>query len=96
MLPGPAVPGSCLVSFYFRWAIHPIRPVEVFQLELLRCKSDATGAEQQQEAQRVRARAFMYGVVAGVTHTRRLLHFHVHRLQVAVTLASRKFKAAFA
>ena len=29
MLPGPAVPGSCLVSFYFRWAIHPIRPVVV-------------------------------------------------------------------
>ena len=28
MFPGPAVPGSCLVSFYFRWAIHPIRPVE--------------------------------------------------------------------
>ena len=28
MLPGPAVPGSCLVAFYFRWAIHPIRPVE--------------------------------------------------------------------
>ena len=27
MLPGPAVPGSCLASFYFRWAIHPIRPV---------------------------------------------------------------------
>ena len=26
MLPGPAVPGSCLVSFYFWWAIHPIRP----------------------------------------------------------------------
>ena len=28
MLPGLAVPGSCLVSFYFRWAIHPIRPVQ--------------------------------------------------------------------
>ena len=27
MLPAPAVPGSCLVSIYFRWAIHPIRPV---------------------------------------------------------------------
>ena len=27
MLPGPAVPGSCLASFHFRWAIHPIRPV---------------------------------------------------------------------
>ena len=27
MLPGPAVPGSCLASFNFRWAIHPIRPV---------------------------------------------------------------------
>ena len=30
MLPGPAVPGSCLVSFHFRWAIHPIRPVQHF------------------------------------------------------------------
>ena len=29
MLPGPAVPGSCLASFHFRWAIHPIRPVLV-------------------------------------------------------------------
>ena len=28
MLPGPAVPGSCLASFHFLWAIHPIRPVE--------------------------------------------------------------------
>ena len=27
MLPGPAVPGSCLASFHFRWDIHPIRPV---------------------------------------------------------------------
>ena len=27
MLPGPAVPGSCLASFHFRWGIHPIRPV---------------------------------------------------------------------
>ena len=27
MLPAPAVPGSCLASFHFRWAIHPIRPV---------------------------------------------------------------------
>ena len=27
MLPGPAVPGSCLASFHFLWAIHPIRPV---------------------------------------------------------------------
>ena len=27
MLPGQAVPGSCLASFHFRWAIHPIRPV---------------------------------------------------------------------
>ena len=27
MLPGPAVPGSCLAFFHFRWAIHPIRPV---------------------------------------------------------------------
>ena len=25
--PGAAVPGSCLASFHFRWAIHPIRPV---------------------------------------------------------------------
>ena len=30
MLPGPAVPGCCLISFHFLWAIHPIRPVEVF------------------------------------------------------------------
>ena len=29
MLPGPAVPGSCLASFHFRWAIHPVRPVVV-------------------------------------------------------------------
>ena len=28
MLPGPAVPVSCLVSFHFLWAIHPIRPVQ--------------------------------------------------------------------
>ena len=28
MLPGPAVPGSCLASFHFRWAIHPICPVQ--------------------------------------------------------------------
>ena len=28
MLPGPAVPGSCLASFHFLWAIHPIRPVD--------------------------------------------------------------------
>ena len=28
MLHGPAVPGSCLASFHFRWAIHPIRPVQ--------------------------------------------------------------------
>ena len=27
MLPGPAVPGCCLVSFHFLWAIQPIRPV---------------------------------------------------------------------
>ena len=26
MLPGPAVPGCCLISFHFLWAIHPIRP----------------------------------------------------------------------
>ena len=36
MLPGPAVPGSCLASFHFRWAIHPIRPV---QLILGPCRS---------------------------------------------------------
>ena len=29
MLPGPAVPGCCLISFHFLWAIHPIRPVLV-------------------------------------------------------------------
>ena len=28
MLPGPAVPGCCLISFHFLWAIHPIRPVQ--------------------------------------------------------------------
>ena len=27
MLPGPGVPGCCLISFHFLWAIHPIRPV---------------------------------------------------------------------
>ena len=27
MLPGSAVPGSCLASFHFLWAIHPICPV---------------------------------------------------------------------
>ena len=32
MLPGPAVPGSCIASFHFRWAIHPIRPVLVLYL----------------------------------------------------------------
>ena len=26
MLPGLAVPGCCLISFHFPWAIHPIRP----------------------------------------------------------------------
>ena len=29
MLPGPAVPGCCLISFHFLCAIHPIRPVVV-------------------------------------------------------------------
>ena len=29
MLPGPALPGCCLVSFHFLWAIHPIRRVQV-------------------------------------------------------------------
>ena len=29
MLPGPAEPGCCFISFHFRWAIHPIRPVHV-------------------------------------------------------------------
>ena len=28
MLPGPVVPGPCLVSFLILWAIHPIRPVQ--------------------------------------------------------------------
>ena len=28
MLPGSAVPGCCLISFHFLWAIHPIRPVQ--------------------------------------------------------------------
>ena len=27
MLPGPAVPGCCLISFHFLWAIQLIRPV---------------------------------------------------------------------
>ena len=31
MLPGPAVPGCCLISFHFLWAIHPIRPVLTLQ-----------------------------------------------------------------
>ena len=31
MLPGPAVPGSCLASFHFRWAIRPV----VWELLLL-------------------------------------------------------------
>ena len=31
MLPGPAVPGSCLICFHFLWAIHPIRPVQSVQ-----------------------------------------------------------------
>ena len=31
-LPGPAVPGSCLAYFHFRWAIHPIRPVDIFEI----------------------------------------------------------------
>ena len=35
MLAGPAVPGSCLASFHFRWAIHPIRPVHVHVLNNL-------------------------------------------------------------
>ena len=30
MLPGPAVPGCCLISFHFLLAIHPIRPVQQF------------------------------------------------------------------
>ena len=29
MLPSPAVPGCCLISFHFLSAIHPIRPVQV-------------------------------------------------------------------
>ena len=44
MLPGPAVPGSCLASFHFRWAIHPIRPVlystsEISNTDLSPCSS---------------------------------------------------------
>ena len=35
MLPGPAVPGSCLASFHFRWAIHPIRPVHIMRMTCL-------------------------------------------------------------
>ena len=34
ILPGPAVPGSCLASFHFLWVIHPIRPV-VFSSNIL-------------------------------------------------------------
>ena len=30
VLPGPAVLGCCLISFRFLWAIHPIRPVEMW------------------------------------------------------------------
>ena len=36
MLPGPAVSGSCLASFHFLWAIHPIRPVQPNSLGTLR------------------------------------------------------------
>ena len=32
MLPGPAVPGCCLVSFYFLWAIHSINSVILSRL----------------------------------------------------------------
>ena len=32
MLPGPVVPGSCLASFHFLRAIHPIRPVLICQV----------------------------------------------------------------
>ena len=32
MLPGPAKPGCCLISFNFLWAIHPIRPVVLLGL----------------------------------------------------------------
>ena len=35
MLPGPAVPGCCLISFHFLWAIHPICPVQCFSSTLL-------------------------------------------------------------
>ena len=38
MLPSPAVPGSCLVSFHFLWAIHPIRPVQ----HVLTCNHNET------------------------------------------------------
>ena len=31
MLPGPAVPGCCSIPFYFLWAIHPIRPVDILE-----------------------------------------------------------------
>ena len=34
-LPGPAVPGCCLISFHFLWAIHPIRPV--YELHKRKC-----------------------------------------------------------
>ena len=39
MLPGLAVPGSCLASFHFRWAIHPIRPVSTYAFVLCRANS---------------------------------------------------------
>ena len=36
MLPGPALPGCCLISFNFLWAIHPIRPVQTQCLKVYR------------------------------------------------------------
>ena len=40
MLPGPAVPGCCLVSFHFLWTIHP---VVVYGEEYVRLLIDVYG-----------------------------------------------------
>ena len=35
---GVDVPGCCLISFHFLWAIHPIRPVAYFTSKLMNVK----------------------------------------------------------
>ena len=37
MLHGPAVPGCCLISFHFLWAIYPIRPVQYHKSRKMWC-----------------------------------------------------------